>query len=150
MNILTHRKNAFNEKYLKFVFPVIGFGIGIVVLCFQEMKKHNEFIEFLKEVFEEFGPIESRRMFGGFGIYHDGVMFALVENNTLYLKSDEFTKSHFESKDLPQFEYARKDKMIKMSYYLAPDEIFDDREEAAIWASHAYKAALNTQSRKKK
>ena len=112
------------------------------------MKKQNEFIEFLNEVFEEFGPIESRRMFGGYGIYHDGVMFALVEDNTLYLKADESTKSHFESRSLPQFEYARKDKTIKMSYYLAPDEIFDDRDEAAIWASHAYEAALKSLSKK--
>jgi len=114
------------------------------------VKKHNEFINFLNEVFEEFGPIEARKMFGGYGIYHDGIMFALVAENTLYLKADESTKSHFESRDLPQFEYPRKDKTVKMSYYLAPDEIFDDREEAAIWASHAYEAALNSQSNKKK
>jgi DNA transformation protein len=106
------------------------------------MKKHNEFIELLKEVFEEFGPIEARSMFGGYGIYHDSVMFALVADNTLYLKANDSTKSHFESRDLPQFEYERKDKTVKMSYYLAPDEIFDDREEAAIWASYAYEAAL--------
>jgi DNA transformation protein len=109
------------------------------------MKKHSEYIDFLNEVFEEFGPIEARKMFGGYGIYHDGLMFALVAENTLYLKADESTKNLFESRDLPQFEYERKDKSIKMSYYLAPDEIFDDREEAAIWASHAYEAALNSQ-----
>ena len=114
------------------------------------MKKHNEFIDFLTEVFEEFGPIEARKMFGGYGIYHDGLMFALVADNTLYLKADESTKHHFESKGLPQFEYERKDKSIKMSYYLAPDEIFDDRDEAAIWASHAYEAAFNSKSNKKK
>jgi DNA transformation protein len=114
------------------------------------MKKHSEFVEFLKEVFEEFGPVEARRMFGGYGIYYDGVMFALVADNTLYLKADESSKKHFESRGLPPFEYERKDKKIKMSYYLAPEKIFDDREEAAIWALHAYEAALKTQSSKKK
>jgi len=125
----------------------MGFGSGFAVLIFQAMKKHDEFIEFLNEVFEEFGPIESKRMFGGYGIYHDGVMFALVADNTLYLKADESTKSHFESRDLLQFEYARKNKTIKMSYYLAPDEIYDDRDEAAIWASHAYEAALKSRAK---
>jgi len=114
------------------------------------MKKHSEFVEFLKEVFEAFGPVEARKMFGGYGIYHNGVMFALVADNTLYLKADESSKTHFESRGLPQFEYERKDKTVKMSYYLAPEEIFDDREEAAMWASHAYKAALKTQSNIKK
>jgi len=34
MKLLTHGKNAFNEKYLKFVFPVMGFAIGFAVLFF--------------------------------------------------------------------------------------------------------------------
>ncbi len=110
------------------------------------MKKHSEFIEFLKEVFEDFGLLEARKMFGGYGIYHDGIMFALVADNTLYLKADESTRSHFESRDLPPFEYERKDKTVKMSYFLAPDEILDNREEAAVWASRAYEAALKTRT----
>jgi DNA transformation protein len=106
------------------------------------MRKQNEFIDFLTEVFEEFGPVEARRMFGGYGIYHDGVMFALVANNKLYLKADTSTIKYFESCDLPQFEYERKGRTVRMSYYMAPDSIFDNRDEAAVWASRAYKAAI--------
>lgn len=112
------------------------------------MKKHSEFIDFLTEVFEEFGPIEARKMFGGYGIYHDGIMFGLVENNTLYLKADDSTKEHFQSRGLPQFDYARQGKQVKLSYYRAPDVIFDDREEAAKWASLAYEAALSSLRKK--
>ena len=76
------------------------------------MKKHNEFIEFLNETFEAFGLIDARRMFGGYGIYHDGIMFGLVENNTLYLKADETTQKHFKSKGLAQFQYDRAGKVV--------------------------------------
>ena len=105
------------------------------------MKKQSQFVEFLHEAFEEFGPVEARKMFGGYGIYHDGLMFGLVENDTLYLKADKSTKKCFESKNLSQFQYKRKDKMIKMSYYSAPEEIYDDPSEAMVWAKRAYEAA---------
>ncbi len=113
------------------------------------MKKHDEFIDYLHEIFEEFGLIDARRMFGGYGIYHDGIMFGLVENNTLYLKADESTQEHFESMGLSQFQYDRAGKAVKMSYYQAPEEVYDDRDKAALWAKRAYEAALK-QSRKSK
>ncbi len=109
----------------------------------------SEFVEFLHEVFEAFGPITARRMFGGYGIYHDRVMFALVAEDTLYLKADETTRHHFELRGLSQFQYDKKGKVILMSYYLAPEEIYDDREEAEIWAARAYEAALKTKGSKK-
>lgn len=112
------------------------------------MKKQSGFIEFLDEVFEEFGPIEVPKMFGGFGVYHDGTMFALVANDVLYFKADETTKQHFELMGLPQFEYDRNGKNIKMSYYRAPEEIFDDREKAALWARRSYKVAVKQGTKK--
>lgn len=105
------------------------------------MKKQSQFVEFLHEAFEEFGPVEARRMFGGYGIYHDGLMLGLVENDTLYLKADNSSKKYFKSKNLSQFQYKRKDKMVKMSYYRAPEEIFDNQSEATVWAKRAYEAA---------
>lgn len=102
----------------------------------------SEFIKFLSEVFEDFGEITTRKMFGGYGIYHAGLMFALVEDEVLYLKADDTSRHHFESRVLPPFQYTKKAKVIKLSYYLAPEEIYEDRKAAAIWARRAYAAAL--------
>jgi DNA transformation protein len=107
----------------------------------------NEFVNYLNEVFAEFGHIRVRRMFGGYGIYGDDVMFALVVDNTLYLKADESTMGSFASKDLNQFEYERSGKQVRLSYYLAPEEILDNPEAAARWAKNAYDAALRARSR---
>ena len=85
-------------------------------------------------------------MFGGHGIYHDGLMFALVADDTLYLKADNSSKQRFIDKNLPAFEYDKKDKTIKLSYYLAPEEIYDDPDEAVYWAKLAYQAALSSKT----
>ncbi len=110
----------------------------------------NEFVEYLHEIFELFGPITDRRMFGGYGIYRDGLMFGLVSDSTLYLKADDGNRNHFERAGLGKFEYRKADKVMKMSYYLAPAEIMEDREQAAIWASRSYDAALRAQFAKRK
>lgn len=106
------------------------------------MKPSSEFVDNLHEVFALFGPISARRMFGGYGIYHDGLMFALVADDVLYLKADPVAKAAFVDLGLPPFEYMKNGKSTKMSYHLAPEEIYDDPEAARDWAKLAYGAAL--------
>jgi DNA transformation protein len=110
----------------------------------------SEFIEYLHEVFERFGPIRMRKMFGGYGVYHNGLMFGLVANDTLYLKADAGNAGHFEQEGLGQFEYHQRGNTIRMSYYQAPDGIMDDRELAAIWARRSVAAALRSRAPRKK
>jgi DNA transformation protein len=102
----------------------------------------SEFTEQLHEVFERFGPVTLRRMFGGHGVFHDGRMFALVTGDRLYLKADAQTAPAFVEKRLAPFEYMRMGKPARLSYYEAPPEVFEDRDEAARWARIAWEAAL--------
>ncbi len=110
----------------------------------------SEYIEFLKEVFEEFGPIHPRRMFGGYGLFHKGLMFALVADDALYLKADETLSPFFEERELEPFQYEKHGKTIKMSFYMAPEEIFDDPVEAKGWAARSYEAAARANKPVKK
>ncbi len=102
----------------------------------------SEFVEYLHEVFESFGPIRTRKMFGGHGIYHNDLMFALVADDELYLKTDDDNLAFFKERDLGPFEFVANNKVSKMSYYLAPEEIYDDPDEAKTWAELGYQAAL--------
>lgn len=104
----------------------------------------SEFVEHLVEVFQQFGTVRARRMFGGYGVYHDDLMFGLVADDTLYLKADNQSAKLFEGKGLSRFEYVKNGKSMKMSYYLAPEEIFDDPDAATLWAQHAFAAALRS------
>jgi DNA transformation protein len=83
-------------------------------------------------------------MFGGYGIYHEGRMFALVTSDTLYLKSDAESAPHFDRLNLPPFTYMRQGKPMPMSYRQAPADLFEDREEAARWGWLAYESALRS------
>lgn len=110
----------------------------------------SELIAYLLEVFELFGPVTLRKMFGGYGVYHDGLMFALVADDTLYLKADAENVRYFDEQGLGQFEYHRDGKVAKLSYYQAPVECMEEREQAAIWARRSYDAALRAQRKKRK
>ena len=104
----------------------------------------SAFVQSLHEIFERLGRIETKRMFGGHGVWHEGRMIALVANDTLYLKSDAESAPHFDRLNLPPFTYMRQGKSMPMSYRLAPADLFEDRQEAALWGRLAYEAALRS------
>ncbi len=102
----------------------------------------SEFVEHLQEVFREFGPITARRMFGGHGIYHEGVMIGLVADDVLYLKADGASAPRYVAWGLAQFKYPKGDKLVAMSYYQAPEEALEDPTQMREWAQLAFEAAL--------
>jgi DNA transformation protein len=104
----------------------------------------SAFVDSLHEIFERFGRITPRRMFGGHGIFHEGRMIAIVLGDTLYLKADAESAPHFDRQNLPPFTYMRQGKAMPMSYRQAPADLFEDREEAALWGRRAYEAALRS------
>ena len=111
------------------------------------MQAMSEFVQFVMETLDGFGPIRVRRMFGGYGVYRQDLMFGLIDDDVLYLKADRESALFFRERGLAQFEYMRKGKPTRLSYFAAPEEIFDDPEEAVLWASRAYEAAVRASSR---
>lgn len=106
----------------------------------------GEYLDFIKEQLSGFGPVTVRRMFGGAGIFRDGLMFALIADETLYLKADDKSQSEFEALSLPPFTYGAKGgKRTIMSYWRAPEACLDDRDEMTEWAQKAFAAALRIQ-----
>ena len=108
----------------------------------------SDYIDFLKEIFVLFGPVSSRRMFGGYGLYFDGLMFGLVTQDSLYLKADVENQHFFEDQGLEKFSYEKQGKRHFIAYFEAPDELFDDPEEAALWAKRSWEAAVRGDTKK--
>ena len=100
----------------------------------------SEFVDYLREVFAALGPIETKRMFGGHGVYFEGVMFALVANDALYIKVDPTSAPEFAQHGCKPFEYAKDGKVVQMSYSSAPAHLFEDPQEAKRWAMRAIAA----------
>ena len=94
--------------------------------------------------------ITAKRMFGGYGIYADDVMFALVAGQELYLKVDDSIQPLFEAKGLECFKYQKNGKPVKMSYFKAPDIIFDDPDEALKWGEQSLIVAKKNKKTQKK
>lgn len=111
------------------------------------MAKTNEFMNYVLELMEPFGGVSSRAMFGGYGIYKEGVMFALVAEDTLYFKVDDFNRFEFERLDLGPFIYIKGKKPMAMSYYRAPEEAVDESDEMVRWAQVGFEAALRNKKK---
>jgi DNA transformation protein len=114
------------------------------------MARDSEFVGFVLESLEPLGGVGARRMFGGYGIYKDGVMFALIADDQLYLKVDDGTRAAYDDASLPYFTYADKGTPIRMPYREAPPEGFDDAEILCAWARAAFAAALRAKASKRK
>ena len=94
--------------------------------------------------------VTSRRMFGGSGLFNDGVMIALIADAELYLKTDDVSRPQFEAQGLPAFTYSKTaTQQVKMSYHLAPDEFFEDPEAAGEWTRLAIAAARRAAASKR-
>ncbi len=101
------------------------------------------------EMFAAFGPVDVRRMFGGVGIYADGIMFALGQDGSVYLKADELTRAAFEREGQGPFSYdTRTGRHVLTSYWRAPDRLHDDPDGLARWAAAALAAARRAQAEK--
>lgn len=110
--------------------------------------KEREFVSYVVDLMQSVGPVHAKGMFGGHGIYLDGLMFGLVADSVLYLKVDKQTRKEYKDRGLDAFTYSKKGKEYKMSYFQAPEEALEDREEMNTWANKAYRAALRAASKK--
>jgi len=112
-------------------------------------KAEKDFVDFLIDLMQSVGPVYSKGMFGGHGIFLEGLMFGLVADNVLYLKTDKQTENDFISQNLEPFTYMKKDKPFKMNYYQAPEETLEDSDKMNPWANTAYAVAVRAAAKKK-
>jgi DNA transformation protein len=94
------------------------------------------------DLFAPFGRIDLRRMFGGEGIYADSLMFGLVVDDRIYLKTDDVTRAAYVAEQCDAFTYGTKNgRHVSLSYFAIPERLYDDPDELAGWARHAHAVA---------
>ena len=106
----------------------------------------NEFVEHVLELLASFGSVSARRMFGGFGIFRDGLIFGLVASDVLYLKADTQNRGEYEAVGSEPFSYTARRKQVILSYWRAPEEALESRAAMQEWARSAYAAALRAKA----
>ena len=106
------------------------------------MVASDGFAEFLRERLAPLGRITMRRMFGKTGVFYDGVMFAMVTEDTLYFRVDDDNRAVFkEAESVPPLNYEKQGRMIDLSFWRAPERLLDEPDELVTWARVALAAA---------
>ena len=107
----------------------------------------DEFLTYLKDQLTDMGPVTSRRMFGGAGLYCDGLMFAIVVDDVLYFKVDDSNRPDYEAAGTGPFIFTSSQGQSTMSYYEVPVDVLESKEMISQWALKALDVA---QAAKKK
>jgi DNA transformation protein len=103
------------------------------------------------DLFAPFGRIVVRRMFGGEGLFRDGLMFGLVDDDRIYFKTSDESRLAFIAEGCGPFTFhMKRGEAILTSYYALPERLYDDPDELAEWARAAFAVALQSPTAKKK
>ena len=112
------------------------------------MPRQNEFCDYLMDRLASLGEPSYRFMFGGYGIYLDGLIVGIVVDDVLLLRADEENRQDYEAQGIGPF-HPYPDKMTStMPYYTVPDDVFEDQDAFQEWAGRSREAALRAQAAK--
>ena len=107
-----------------------------------------DYREWVLEQLRQAGPVTGRAMFGGYGLYRDGLFFALLDDDCLYFKVDEENRPDYEAAGMRPFAPLGDER--PMQYYEVPPDVLEDAERMRLWADRAVDAARRAAARKRK
>jgi len=106
------------------------------------MAVSDEFVDFVVDQLSGWGEVSVRKMFGGAGLYCEGVFFGLIADDVAYLKVDDTNREDFVRAGSSPFNpYPDKAKTTVMSYYDIPVDVLENRDELAKWAQRSLAVA---------
>ncbi len=112
------------------------------------MAVSDDFRDYVLEQLAVAGRVSARRMFGGVGLYLDGLFFALISDDTLYFKTDDTNKLRFVQAGSRQFCPFPDRPTHVMAYWEVPAEVLEDPEELRNWTREALAAALAARTKR--
>lgn len=105
------------------------------------MAVNKDYLNYVLDQLSEFGEIKVKNMFGGVGLFHQGLMFGKIGDDTFRLKVDNSNKAKYEEKGMKPFHSEKKKK--GMPYWEVPLEILEDSSALKEWAYESYQIAFN-------
>ena len=113
------------------------------------MAVSKNFKEYVVDQLGKLGYVTIKKMFGGAGIYYEGLIFGLLADDILYFKEDDYNKSDYIMAGMKPFKPFDNKPMV-MPYYEVPVDILENREQLAEWAKKALFASGNNHPKPKK
>ncbi len=101
------------------------------------------FADYVLELLAGVGPIRIKRMFGGAGVFLDDRMFALIDDDVLFLKADAALAADLRAMGSAEWTFIRKSDGVArpMGYWRLPESAADDPELAAELGQRAFAVA---------
>jgi DNA transformation protein len=112
------------------------------------MAVQPQYLAYILEQLEGLGDLRSRRMFGGVGLYRGELFFGLIDDDTLFFKSDSTNSAEYIARKMPRFMPFPARPEAVMAYYQVPADIVEDAESLVAWARKSVAVALTSQSAK--
>ena len=107
------------------------------------MKVSADFLNYAMDRLSFIDNIRSRAMFGGYGIFHEGLMFALIADDTLYFKVDESNRDIYEKAESQPFPHG-------ISYWEVPADVLEDKNRLGEWAKMSMDIAIRKAKKKRR
>jgi DNA transformation protein and related proteins len=102
----------------------------------------DEFVDYVIDQLSDWGEVSARKMFGGAGLYREGVMFGLIADDVAYLKADDSNRKDFVRAGTSPFKpFTNKVKTIIMPYYEIPADVLENPTVLAEWAQRSFDIA---------
>ncbi len=104
--------------------------------------KKNEYLLYVLDLMQPHGPITSKALFGGHGIYYGPTIIGIIVENQLYFKMDDMTRADFEAYGSKPFIYEGKTKTVTMPYMQLPESVLENSDLLPEWIEKAYHVSL--------
>jgi DNA transformation protein len=114
------------------------------------MSVQPQYLEYILEQLGDLGGVTSRRMFGGVGLYRGELFFGLIDDDTLFFKTDASNSAEYEAHHMPRFMPPANRPMGPMGYHQVPADIIEDAEALVSWARKSVAVALASRAARPK
>jgi DNA transformation protein len=102
----------------------------------------SDYLQYVLEQLARLPRVTSRRMFGGIGLYSDGVFFGIIDNDTVFFKVDDSTRGRYVERGSEAFRPYKDRPEVSMSYFHVPADVLEDADELVPWGRAAVRAAV--------
>jgi DNA transformation protein and related proteins len=113
------------------------------------MAVQPQYLAYVLEQLEGVGGITWRRMFGGVGLYSLDLFFGLIDDDTLFFKTDESNAAEYQARHMPRFMPPADRPLGPMGYHQVPADIIEDAETLVSWGRKSVAVALASRARPK-
>ena len=112
------------------------------------MAVQPQYLAYILEQLEALPAVRPNRMFGGIGLYSDGLFFGLIDDDTLFFKTDGTNVEQYRARKMPRFMPFPDRPEAVLGYHQVPADVIEDAEALVAWARKAVSVALGARARK--